>query len=52
MAGKQVSFKVTKTVQKPTVVKFHTKDGKLVSFKAIETVKQKVPVKFTTKTKR
>ena len=51
MEKKTIKFTATKTVQKPTTVKFHTKDRKAVSFKAIETVKVKERVKFQAKKK-
>lgn len=51
MAKKIVTFRATRTVQKPTVVKFHTRDGKTVSFKAVETVTKQVPVRFAAKKK-
>lgn len=46
MAKQIVRFIAEKTVQKPTIVKFQTKDGKAVSFKAVQTVKENVPVRF------
>lgn len=49
MEKKTIKFIATKTVQQPTTVKFHTKEGKVVSFKAVETVKVKEQVKFTAK---
>lgn len=51
MAKKIIKFTATVTVQKPTIVKFHTKDGKTVTFEAIQTVKVKQPVKFHAKKK-
>ena len=51
MDKKNVKFTATKTVQKPTTVKFHTKDGKAVSFKAVETVKVREKVNFKAKKK-
>ena len=51
MSNKIVKFNSTKTVQKPTMVRFHTKNGEAVSFKAIKTVKEDVVVKFKAKDK-
>lgn len=51
MAKETIKFTATKTVQRPTTVKFHTKDGKAVVFKAVETVKVKQPVQFRAKKK-
>ncbi|MEK7170663.1 MAG: hypothetical protein AAB767_05240 [Patescibacteria group bacterium] len=52
MAEEIVKFNATKTVQKPTVVRFRTKDGQFATFKAVETVKEKVPVRFRAKKRR
>ena len=46
MVKELVRFVATKTVQKPTVVRFRTKDGQFVKFKAVATVKEKIPVRF------
>lgn len=51
MTKRTVKFTATKTAQKPTTVKFHTKDGKAVVFKAVQTVKVKNQVKFQAKKK-
>jgi hypothetical protein len=51
MAKKSVQFIATKTVTKPTKVKFKTKSGETVSFKALKTVKQKEVVHFRAKRK-
>ena len=48
---KQVSFKATKKVSKPVVVKFNTKSGP-VSFKATKKVSKPVVVKFYAKKKK
>ena len=56
MAKKQnekiIRFMATKTVERPTLVSFRTKDGKFVSFSATEAVKVKAPVKFKTSGKK
>jgi hypothetical protein len=44
-----VTFKATKTVKKPTEVKFKTKDGEVVDFKAKKPVKKRVKVSFLAK---
>ena len=49
MEKRTVKFIATKTVQQPTTVKFHTKDGKTVIFKAVETVKVREQIKFKAK---
>lgn len=46
MAKQTIRFTATKTVKKPTTVKFRTKSGQVVSFKAIKTVKKKQAVRF------
>jgi hypothetical protein len=51
MAKKNVQFIATKTVTKPTRVKFKTKSGETVSFRALKTVKEKELVRFRTKRK-
>ncbi len=51
MAKKSVQFVATKTVTKPTKVKFKTKSGETVSFRALKTVKQKEVVRFRAKRK-
>jgi hypothetical protein len=51
MAKKNVQFVATKTVTKPTRVKFKTKSGETVSFRALRTVKEKELVKFRAKRK-
>ena len=51
MASTIVTFKATKTVAKPTRVKFRTKSGETVSFKAFKTVEQKKTVGFRSKKK-
>lgn len=47
----KVSFRATKKVSKPVIVKFNTKDGP-VSFKAIKKVAKPVIVKFYAKKKK
>ncbi len=49
MAKKNVQFTATKTVAKPTKVKFKTKSGETVSFRALKTVKERVNVRFRAK---
>lgn len=49
MGRKNVRFIATKTVTKPTTVKFKTKSGDTVSFKALKTVKRKEVVHFRAK---
>ena len=51
MASRTIKFIATKTVTKPTRVKFKTKTGETVSFKALKTVEQKKPVRFRSKKK-
>jgi hypothetical protein len=53
MAAKKhtVAFTATKTVKKPTEVKFQTKSGQKVKFEANEPTKQKVNVSFKAKNK-
>jgi hypothetical protein len=46
-----VKFAATKTVKKPTEVKFKTKSGEKVKFKAEKPVKQRVGVQFKAKDK-
>ena len=52
MARRIVKFRAIKTVKKPVIVKFKTKNGETVSFKAIKTVKKPVIVKFKVKKAR
>jgi hypothetical protein len=40
MAKRNVRFVASKTVAKPTTVKFKTKSGQTVFFKAVKTVRQ------------
>jgi len=49
MAKKNVQFTATKTVAKPTKVKFKTKSGETVSFRALKTIKERVNVRFRAK---
>ena len=49
MATKNVHFIPTKTVTKPTTVKFRTKSGETASFKAVKTFKRKGHVHFRAK---
>jgi len=49
MAKQIVRFRAVKTVKKPVIVKFRTKDGETVSFRAVKTVKKPVIVKFSVK---
>jgi hypothetical protein len=51
MAKKNVQFPATRTVTKPTRVKFKTKSGETVSFRAVKTVKKAVSVRFRAKRK-
>jgi hypothetical protein len=51
MANQNVRFVASKTIQKPTRVKFKTKSGKTVSFKAVKTVEKKTVVRFRAKKK-
>jgi len=51
MASRTVKFIATKTVAKPTRVKFKTKSGETVSFKALKTVEQKKTIRFRSKKK-
>lgn len=51
MASKTVSFVATKTIKKPTTVKFKTKSGETVAFKALKTVERKQNVRFRAKKK-
>ncbi|MGC2324062.1 MAG: hypothetical protein WA463_15630 [Terriglobales bacterium] len=51
MATRNVRFVATKTVAKPTRVRFKTKSGETVFFKAIKTVKVKKAVAFPAKKK-
>lgn len=51
MAKTNVRFAATKTVQKPTVVKFKTKSGKTVSFKAVRTFEKKTVVRLRARKK-
>jgi hypothetical protein len=51
MPKETVRFIATKTVAKPTTVKFKTKSGETVSFKAVKTVKQKEVVRFRARKK-
>ncbi len=46
MAKRRVSFKATKKVSKPVVVKFKTSTGKTVSFKAVRKLSKPVRVTF------
>jgi len=46
MATRNVRFVATRTVAKPTRVRFKTKSGKTVSFRAVKTVKVKKVVRF------
>jgi len=49
MAKRKVQFVATKTVSKPTRVKFKTKSGQTVSFRAVKTLKERVKVSFGAK---
>jgi len=49
MASRIVTFKATKTVAKPTRVKFKTKSGETIPFKAFKTVEQKKAVRSRSK---
>jgi len=49
MAKQIVRFRAVKTVKKPLIVKFRTKDGETVYFRAVKTVKKPVIVKFSVK---
>jgi len=51
MAKSKVQFLSTKTIARPTRVKFKTKSGESVSFRAVKTVKQPVRVTFRRKRK-
>jgi hypothetical protein len=51
MTKQNVNFVASKTVQKPTRVKFRTKSGKTVSFKAVKTFEKKTVVRFRAKKK-
>jgi len=49
MNKKIVRFKAIKTIKKPAIVKFRTKEGRKVSFKAVQTIKKPVIVRFRAK---
>jgi len=51
MASTNVRFVATKTVKKPTTVKFKTKSGKTVSFRALKTFERKEVVHFRARKK-
>ena len=51
MAQTNVKFVATKTVKKPTIVKFKTKSGETVSFRAVKTSERKEVVRFRAKKK-
>jgi len=51
MAQKTVRFVATKTVKKPTTVKFKTKSGQTVSFRALKTFEKKQVVRSRAKKK-
>jgi len=51
MTQENVRFVATKTVKRPTTVKFKTKSGQTVSFKALKTVERKQVVRFRAKKK-
>lgn len=52
MAKTTVKFTAQKTIQRPTTVKFKTKDGKSVTFNATETVKVPTQVSFPVRRKK
>jgi hypothetical protein len=51
MAAKNVRFVATKTVTRPTTVRFKKKSGGTVSFKALKTVEKREVVRFRSKKK-
>jgi hypothetical protein len=51
MAKSKVRSLATKTVARPTRVKFKTKSGETVSFRALKTVREPVRVSFRRKRK-
>ena len=51
MAQTNVKFVATKTVKKPTTVKFKTKSGETVSFRAVKTFERKTVERFRAKKK-
>ena len=52
MTKRIVKFKAIKTVKKPVIVRFKTKDGRTVSFRAIKTIKKPIVVKFKASKKK
>jgi hypothetical protein len=51
MTKKNIRFVATKTVTKPTTVRFKTKSGETVSFKALRTFNKKEVVHFRARKK-
>jgi len=51
MAKRNVRFVATRTVKKPTTVKFRTKSGETVSFRAFKTFERKEVVHFRARKK-
>lgn len=49
---KRVSFWATKTIKKPTIVKFRRSDGSIARFKATKTIKKPVKVTFYSRRRR
>jgi len=51
MAQRNVKFVATKTIRKPTTVKFRTKSGETVSFRAVKTFERREVVRVRARKK-
>lgn len=49
---KRVSFRATKIVKKPVIVRFRRSDGSIAKFKATKAVRKPVKVSFLARRKR
>jgi len=49
---KRVTFRATKIVKKPVIVRFRRSDGSVVKFKATKAVRKPVKVSFLTRRKK
>ena len=49
---KRISFRATKIIKKPVVVKFRRADGSIARFKATKAVRKPVRVSFLAKRKK
>ena len=49
---KRVSFRATRIIKKPVVVRFRRSDGSIVKFKATKAIRKPVKVSFLAKRKK